>query len=174
MEKTRFYDEAINNFYRDKEITSYPISSLDIYAQHFSKVCKNLQDVKSLGDLAKTSKWRNDVPFRDEIMDKDLVVVVTDTKLNIVYASQNMYTMNGYQPSEVIGQKPKMFQGEATCKETTKKVSEAIKEKRGFEAVITNYRKNGTIYKCWIKGSPVFDLSGKIVNFIAFEKEVAA
>ncbi|WP_396591327.1 PAS domain-containing protein [Allomuricauda sp. R78024] len=173
MEKTKFYDEAINNFYRNKEINSYPLSSLDIYAQHFGKVCKNLQDVKNLSDLAQKEKWENEMPFRNEIMDKEHVVVVTDANLNIVYASQNMFQMNGYESDEVIGKKPKMFQGKETCVETTKQVSNAIKNNDPFEVVLLNYRKNGSPYKCWIQGSPVFDKAGKVVNFIAFEKEVA-
>lgn len=173
MKGTKFYDEAVNRFYRDKAINSYPISSLDIYAQHFGIVCKNLQDVKLLGDLAESKKWELGVPFRSEIMDKDHVVVVTDTKLNIVYASQNIYMMNGYRPEEIIGQQPKMFQGVETCETTRKEVSQAIKNRKVFEATLTNYRKDGSTYKCWIKGSPVFDRNGKVVNFIAFEREVA-
>ncbi|MEX0361098.1 MAG: PAS domain-containing protein, partial [Allomuricauda sp.] len=70
----------------------------------------------------------------------------------------------------VLGKKPKMFQGKATCRETTKQVSRAIKEKVPFEVVLTNYRKDGTTYECHIKSSPVFDTVGKLVNFIAFEK----
>ncbi|AWX44345.1 Bacterioopsin transcriptional activator [Flagellimonas maritima] len=173
MEKTKFYDEAVNNFYRDKEINSYPITSLDIYAQHFSNVCSNLQDAKKLSDLAKKEKWQNNITFRNEILDKERVVVVTDTNLNIVYATQNIFKMNGYTPSEILGKKPKIFQGEATCKETSKEISKAIKGRKPFEVTLTNYRKDGTLYKCWIKGSPVFDISGKMVNFIAYEKEVA-
>lgn len=173
MEKTKFYDEAVNNFYRNKEINSYPISSLDIYAQHFGKVCRNLQDVKNLTDLAQKAKWKNNMAFRNEIIEKEHVVVVTDANLNIVYASQNMYQMNGYESDEVIGKKPKMFQGKETCMETTKQVSHAIKSNEPFEVVLLNYRKNGSPYKCWIQGSPVFNKAGKVVNFIAFEKEVA-
>lgn len=173
MERTKFYDEAVNKFYRDKEINSYPINSLDIYAHHFGAVCKNLRDVKILGDLAKSRKWQMNVPFRSEIMDKDHVVVVTDNKLNIVYASQNIYLMNGYRPEEIIGHQPKMFQGAETCETIKKEVSQAIKNKKAFEATLTNYRKDGSTYKCWIKGSPVFDRDGKVVNFIAFEREVA-
>ncbi len=173
MKGTKFYDEAAYKFYRDKAINSYPISSLDIYAHHYGTLCKNLQDVKLLGDIAKSRKWQMDVPFRSEIMDKDYVVVVTDTKLNIVYASQNIYLMNGYRPEEIIGLQPKMFQGAETCETTKKEVSQAIKNREGFEATLINYRKDGSTYKCWIKGSPVFDRDGKVVNFIAFEREVA-
>ena len=173
MEKFRFYDEAASLFYREREIKAHPITSLDFYAQHFGKFCIGLQDIKKLGKMAKKGKWQNDHGFRREILDKSHVVVVTDVALNIVYASQNIYTMNGYRPNEIIGKKPKMFQGKDTCKDTTKEVSVAIEKQIPFEVVLTNYRKNGTPYNCWIKGFPVLNESGKLANFIAFEKEVA-
>ncbi len=173
MESTKYYDEALANFYVKMEISSSPLSSLDIYAQHFNKVCKNLNDIKCLTDLAKEQRWKDVLGIRHEILDKDHVVVVTDPQLNIVYATQNIFSMNGYSPDEVVGKKPKMFQGEKTCKETSKHISLAIKKHLPFEATITNYRKDGSIYNCWIKGQPIFDTKGKVVNFIAFEKEVA-
>ncbi|WP_435623875.1 PAS domain-containing protein [Flagellimonas sp.] len=173
MENTKFYDEALCNFYSKLQISSYPISSLDIYAQHFNKVCKNLNDIAGLTNLAKRQDWKESLPLRQEIMDKEHVVVVTDAQLNIVYATQNIFSMNGYSPEEVVGNKPKMFQGEKTCPDTSKKISAAIKQLSPFEATITNYRKDGSIYNCWIKGQPIFNRKGKVVNFIAFEKEVA-
>ena len=48
MEKIKFYDEALSKFYGSQEINSYPLSALDIYAQHFNKVCKSLKDRKSV------------------------------------------------------------------------------------------------------------------------------
>lgn len=173
MERIQCYDEAITDFYRDKKINNSPLSSLDMYVHHFSKVCKNLKDVTILGDLSKKGGWQGNIPFRNEILYRGHIVVVTDAKLNIVYATQNIYTMNGYHPEEVIGKKPKMFQGEKTCSETSGRISMAIKKDSPFEETITNYRKNGSTYNCWIKGFPIFDKAGKVVNFVAFEKEVA-
>ena len=173
MENTKFYDEALSKFYKKLEISSYPLSSLDIYAQHFNKVCKTLNDIKGLTHLARQQDWKEELPLREEILGSDHVVVVTDPQLNIVYATQNIFSMNGYSPEEVIGNKPKMFQGEKTCQDTSKQISAAIRQLVPFEATITNYRKNGSIYNCWIKGQPIFNRKGKVVNFIAFEREVA-
>ncbi|MGW9684403.1 PAS domain-containing protein [Flagellimonas sp. 2504JD1-5] len=173
MEKLKYYDEAVNNFYSNMEIKGYTISSLDFHAPHFDKVCGSLSDIKNLNALANKSKWKGKLPFKSQILDKEHVVVVTDPFLNIVYASQNMHGMNGYHPSEVLGKKPRMFQGEQTCKETKKEISEAVQKHKPFEAILVNYRKDGSTYKCWIQASPVLDVTGKVVNFIAFEKEVA-
>jgi hypothetical protein len=43
---------------------------------------------------------------------KDEVVIVTDAKLEIVFASHNMTKMNGYVESD--RKKPKMFQGHSS------------------------------------------------------------
>ncbi|MFT5737705.1 MAG: hypothetical protein ACI9SG_002055, partial [Maribacter sp.] len=32
---------------------------------------------------------------------------------------------------------------------------------------------DGSTYNCWINGQPVFNKKGKLINFIAFEREVA-
>ncbi|WP_228526582.1 MULTISPECIES: PAS domain-containing protein [unclassified Flavobacterium] len=79
--------------------------------------------------------------------------------------------MTGYRESEVLGKTPKMFQGPATCKTALKEIREAIELKIPFEKIIQNYKKDGRIYKCNIRGVPVFNLKGELSHFVAFEKE---
>ena len=81
--------------------------------------------------------------------------------------------MNGYHPSEIIGRTPKIFQGKGTSKSALTEIREAISAKRPFEATVVKYRKDGSPYKCWIKGTPVKNAIGEVVNFVAFEREVA-
>ncbi len=144
------------------------------YAVNFDKACDEVNDIKSLCRFANDNSWSfNKDIFKEEIQEKGHVILVTDAKLNIVYATKNIWNMNGYRPAQIIGNKPKMFQGEKTCEKSLQVISKAIKEKKSFETVVTNYRKDGSTYKCWIHGQPVFDKTGKVINFIAFEREVA-
>jgi len=168
------YDNALHKFYKTLKINNLPINSWDFYGTHFDKNCKSSSDIKSLLQLAKNNSWAfNESIFEQELIDKEHTIVVTDADLRIVYASQNIWDMNRYCSEEVIGQKPKMFQGEKTCKTSLKVISNAIKKREPFEAKIINYRKDGSTYNCWIQGQPVFNKIGEVVNFIAFEKEVA-
>lgn len=173
MGKLTYYDEAANNFYKNSEIKSFAINSLDFHAHNFENVCKNLNDITALADLAQNQKWQGELPIRSQILKKEHTVVVTDSHLTIVYASQNIYRMNGYRPQEVLGKSPKMFQGKETCENTKKVISKAVKQQQSFEATLINYKKDGSTYKCWIQASPVFNKAGNLVNFIAFEKAVA-
>jgi PAS domain S-box-containing protein len=168
------YDDAVRKFYKTLKITPLPVSSWDFYALNFDKVCETANDLSSLYKIAKESSWAFDQNIlQEQLQEKDHVIVVTDSKLDIVYATNNIWKMNGYRPEQIIGNKPKMFQGEKTCKKSLALISNAIKEERSFETIVTNYRQDGTTYKCWIHGQPVFNKTGKVINFIAFEKEVA-
>ena len=173
MSEIKEYDQAAKKFYDTLELNSLPIMSWDMYAPHFTAVCKNYQDIVALNLLAKTNQWSYQKDFGDTLLHKHHVIVVTDPQLRIVHATKNIADMNGYSPKEIVGKTPKMFQGAETCTETTQSIRSAVQNNNPFEAVIINYRKDGSSYKCWIKGEPVFNTSGEVVNFIAYEKEVA-
>ncbi len=167
------YDLAANRFYSALDIKSLPLNSWDLYAPFFDKVCQTNKDIFLLKNLSLSNKWSYAEKFEEELLQKEHVILVTDPQLRIVHATRNILNMNGYKPEEILGKKPKMFQGANTCKETSRNIGIAVKNRQSFEAVIVNYRKDGSTYKCWIKGDPVLNKSGEVVNFIAYEKEVA-
>jgi len=169
----RAYDQAAYQFYRTLQLKCLPLNSWDIYGLYFDTLCGNYEDVVSLRRLSQNNGWSYSAAFKDTLLKKDEIILVTDTDLKIVYATHNITQMNGYRPEEILGKKPKLFQGSETCKKTTTKIRTAINNQMPFEAVILNYRKDGTAYNCWLKGEPIFDTKGKLVNFIAYEKEVA-
>ncbi|WP_350289670.1 PAS domain-containing protein [uncultured Croceitalea sp.] len=173
MKEIQHYDRAAHKFYRKQSFNALPLTSWDLFADEFKRIGDALNDATKLEKLAQTNNWNSAVSFKEEILDKSHVIVVTDDSLNIVHTSKNIYKMNGYVSEEIIGKKPKMFQGKLTCKKTSRKIGEAVENKIPFEATILNYRKDGSTYMCWIKGSPIRDMNGNVVNFIAFEKEVA-
>lgn len=173
MSEIKAYDKAANKFHDSLDINSLPITSWDMYAPHFVAVCKNYKDIESLSLLAETNEWSYQSHFANELLHKQQVIVVTDPQLKIVHATKNIIDMNGYEPHEIIGKRPTIFQGADTCKETSGAIRKAVQSKTPFETIILNYRKDGSTYKCWIKGEPVFNTSGEVVNFIAYEKEVA-
>ncbi|MFT6993321.1 MAG: nitrogenase subunit NifH [Maribacter sp.] len=74
------------------KINQLPVSSWDFYAIHFDKVCYTADDIISLSKLANENAWGfNQNIFKQEVQEKEHVIVVTDTKLNIVYATNNIY-----------------------------------------------------------------------------------
>ncbi|WP_010519578.1 PAS domain-containing protein [Croceivirga radicis] len=173
MKEFREYDAAAQRFYETLSLQSIPVVAWDIYSLKYDKVKGGLEELQGIKEIATTNNWTSSFNLPEEILDKEHVVVITDAQLRIVHATKNMKQMNGYDVAEVLGNKPKMFQGPDTCQETSNAIRSAIIEQKPFEATVLNYRKDKSTYKCWIKGLPIFNAEGLLVNFIAFEKEVA-
>jgi PAS domain S-box-containing protein len=157
----------------DRIIMSHPLICWDIISEGISRRKDLSADITALNKVMADNKWHPPVSSLDaQIVWENKTVVVTDTKLQIIYASSNMFNMNGYRPEEVIGKHPSMFQGEATSESSRKKIRAAIQQCQPFECEIINYKKNGSLYNCWIEGYPVFNVAGELVNFIALENSV--
>lgn len=97
-------------------------------------------------------------------------LVITDKNFKIIFASQNISKMNGYQPEEMLGKSPIMFQGLKTSKRTTLSIRKAVDNLKPFKEVILNYKKNGETYWCEIEAQPMFTKNGAFINYVAYEK----
>ncbi len=166
------YELALQKYSAKIKTTHTPLNSWDFHSENFYTFKNSIADTLELTNLASSNKWIQNWNLQSKLQN-ETIIVVTDVHLKIVFASKNIVKMNGYLPSEVIGQHPKMFQGEATNLETSKEIGLAIKNQKPFKKVITNYCKDGSLYRCEIQGFPIFDKSGTLINFIAFEKMVA-
>ena len=123
-----------------------------------------------LHQFAANHSWQIQWDLSKFIVAEQRVVIVTDPAQIIRFASDNMQAMNGYTAEEVIGKQPKIFQGKETDPLTRNEIREAIIRRIPFKGEIINYRKNGSPYNCLVEEYPVWDKSGKLVHFIAFEK----
>ncbi len=155
------YDIAWAKYRNGLRIVPVPLISWNFYSMPKSE-SHDFENIQR--------NWTAKVDYKKNIKNKIVSVLVTDSTLKIVFASHNIITMNGYNPSEVIGKSPKMFQGIDTSKETRKRISTAIKERLPFKEVILNYNKTGESYWCEIEAYPKFNATGEFVNYIAFER----
>ncbi|SNR58076.1 PAS domain S-box-containing protein [Maribacter sedimenticola] len=174
MNELKDYDDAIVKFRKSLKQSILPVISWDFYGKNYEAINNAEDDMNSLLSLSSINSWSIDTKILDKKLKTDKnIIVITDTNLNIVFATRNMWDMSQYHPDEIIGKSPKMFQGKLTTTAPLKIISKAVKEQQPFEVTVVNYRKDGSIYNCCIKGAPIFNTKGKVVNFIAFEKEVA-
>ena len=169
MKELSDYDNGAVGYLESIKTNSLPLLSWDFHIQNLFNISNNLSDSQTINSIKKAFNWNFNVDFESEL-DNDTVVLVTDSKLQIIFSSKNIIKMNGYKSEEVIGKHPKMFQGKATCKKTSSEIRDAIDLKVPFEKWVLNYKKNGEIYNCHIKGFPIFDKKGVLCNFVAFEK----
>jgi PAS domain S-box-containing protein len=169
MSHLKQYEDAIVKYNKDLRINALPVLSSDFHYQFVKELKQSISDSRNLKDIALKNKWEQCSEWDIDKLIEDEVIVVTDAKLTIVFASQNMKKMNGYLPKEVLGRSPKMFQGEGTNSIVSSEIRAAIKLQESLKTVL-NYKKNGEIYSCLIKGYPVFNKKGQLTHYIAFEK----
>lgn len=169
MNNFRQYENAIAMYHNGLNVKTAPVYCWDFHNDFLTAVKNFFLDLNKLNSIASQNKWiRNNWDLKNSL--KEEVIIVTDPKLKIVFASHNIEKMNGYVEAEVLGKSPKMFQGEATNHITSNEIRMAILDQQPFEKVVMNYKKNGEVYACLIKGYPVFNIKGELSHYIAFEK----
>jgi PAS domain S-box-containing protein len=97
-------------------------------------------------------------------------IVLVDLKLNICAASSNIEEMTGYKQEEVIGQTPSFLQGEETNVNCKYLLKIAIDQEVPFHSRLVNYDRDGNLYGCEIHAFPIYNGSGKLSHYIAFEQ----
>lgn len=169
MNDLKEYDEAIAMYHSGLSVKTVPVYSWDFHDEFLISVKHFFLDLNRLNLIALKNKWtHNNWDLSSSL--KEEVVIVTDVQLNIVFASHNIKKMNGYEEADVLGKSPKMFQGKATNDNTSNEIRKAIVNQESFEKTVLNYKKNGDVYVCLIKGFPVFNSKGQLSHYIAFEK----
>lgn len=107
----------------------------------------------------------------------DAIVVTDAQNINnpgpeIVYVNPAFTRMTGYEPDEVIGQSPRIFQGPSTDRATLDKIRRAIEKNESIDVEIVNYTKKKHAYWVEISLSPVFDEDGNCTHYVAIEKDI--
>jgi PAS domain S-box-containing protein len=163
------YDAAIAKYHQEMNCNVVPVISWDFHHVPLNDLKSNYSDWQKVDHIANRFHW-DDSEFDVLERLKEEVVVITDLKLKIVFASNRIFNMTGYTEVEVLGKSPKMFQGPETSSVVKEEIRAAIKSQEIFEKTILNYKKNGETYFCTIHAFPVFNIKGKLTHFIAFEK----
>ena len=135
------------------------------------KYCASVLAIK---EIAKTNKW--DKKQTQEALKniQRYVIVITDPLQNIAFTGKGFYEMTGYSFEEAKGRNPKFLQGTGVNTNNTGKVRELLSQNKTTEVILENYRKNGEMYLCKIVIKPVININKQLVNYIAYEQEIAA
>ena len=100
------------------------------------------------------------------------VVVITDTKGDIVYVNPAFEKVTGYSCSEVIGKNTRILKSGRHPKEFYEKLWNTIKSGQVWKDRFINKTMKGRIYYEDATISPVFGPQGEIVNFVAVKRDV--
>ena len=92
----------------------------------------------------------------------------------ILYANEAYCRMSGYTLEEVMGQTPRIMQGENTDPETRARIRQALKKWKPIVIEVLNYTKAGVPF--WVELSivPVADEKGWYTHWVSLQRDVTA
>jgi len=105
-------------------------------------------------------------PTFDYIKDQ---VVITNPEGIIIYANAVVEELTGYKLSEVIGQKPSLWGGQMPKIFYTTMWKKIGEEKKSIRVLVTNKKKDGTLYDALLHISPILDTEGKVQMYVGIE-----
>ncbi|PTY07358.1 hypothetical protein DB347_08640 [Opitutaceae bacterium EW11] len=104
-------------------------------------------------------------------------IIIADARLSdlpVIFANSAVETISGYAPEEFLGRNCRFLQGNDVEQPGLEIVRRALAEKRDCEAVLRNYRKDGTPFWNEIRLSPVRNRSGEVTHFIGVQADITA
>ena len=100
-------------------------------------------------------------------------VIILDKNGKIQYANKPFFRISGYSREEVLGRTTAFLKSNKKDDETFYRgMLSTVSTKSVWTGRISNRKKDGSIYEAETTISPVRDKSGKVVNYVAVERDV--
>ncbi len=130
-------------------------------------------------DITAEKESRNELKLLRTAIDKaNDVVLITTSEIappgpTVVYANEAFERVTGYKRSEVIGNSPRMMQGEKTERQQLDLLKSALTRSEPIRILLTNYTKSGKEYFNEVDISPIINNKGETTHFVAIERDIS-
>ena len=117
------------------------------------------------------------LPLSEMIAASPVAAVISNPRLPdnpIVDCNQAFLMLTGYGRKEIIGQNCRFLSGPKTEPELTQTLRTGIAELRPTMVEITNYKKDGTLFRNAVMVAPIFDANERLEYFLGSQVEVSA
>jgi len=91
----------------------------------------------------------------------------------ILYANKSFLEMSGYTLDEIIGQTPRILQGEGTSDECRAKIRKALKSWKPIVIELLNYKKDGTPFWVELSITPVANEKGWYTHWVSIQRDIS-
>lgn len=98
-----------------------------------------------------------------------VVVDAVQADMPIIYANAAFEKMSGYSAHEIIGKNCRFMQRDDVLQPGLPIIRDAIKNEKSGYAVLRNYKKDGTRFVNELFVSPIYDSTGKLIQFVGVQ-----
>jgi len=129
----------------------------------------------SINDITGIKKIEKELKFKNAIVEQSSdSIVCTDLAFCINYMNNAAEELFGWRFDELKGKTPDIFNAEENSDEIQKKIYQTISSGKRYDGIALNKRKDGTLFYCQHRVSPIFDSSGNIYGYMASQRDISA
>lgn len=164
---------AVNDHIQPSTV-NFSLLSLDVLAMHLleqKESCIKEADFATLHKFAHQFGWQVDLPAL--LAWPYTAIVLTTVYQQILWVNKGFTQMSGYSKSFAVGRKPSFLQGEKTCRQTLNRIRLGLQKQLPISESLLNYRRNGELYLCQIRITPLMNSQGEVTHFVALEEELS-
>lgn len=141
----------------------------NVYLVDHSKVIQcNIRDITARKRAAAEHKR-----LMAAIEQVEEAIIMTDAQGNIQFVNPAFERTSGYSREEAVGQNPRILKSGEQDDLFYKNLWDTISGNRTWAGRMINKRKDGTLYTEEMTISPVRDTSGRIVNYVAVQRDIS-
>lgn len=148
--------------------------------------CQAYPELRSNGEIDRIivnfidiTAQKEAIPCREIVALSKDPILVTEAKTidepgpRILYANQAFYDLTGHTEQEVIGNNPRLLQGDGTDPEARRHIREALIRKVPVRVTILNYRKDGTPYWNELSLFPLKNKYDEVSYFVGVQRDAS-
>ena len=99
-------------------------------------------------------------------------LIRTDRNFKISYVNKAAEELFGYKLEEIKGKTPEIFNAEESSNNKQKKIYDIVSNGKTYIDRFLNKKKNGTLFYCEMRISPLFDEKDNIIGYLGSQKDV--
>jgi len=128
-------------------------------------------------DLTERMEAEEALRLRDRAVeasvDPVLIVSATNPEMPLLYVNAAFERVTGYSREEVLGRNCRVLQGSDRDQPELDKIRRAIAEQRDGQALLRNYRKDGSLFWNMLYVTPVRDpRSNEVTHFVCVQHDI--
>jgi PAS domain S-box-containing protein len=142
---------------------------LDDFSYLATVMASAIDKVKQSDELADVT-WNEIAKFRVALDQSFDHMIITDVEGKILYANSAAEKLTGFSRLEMQGKTPALWGGQMSREFYDEFWDTIRRQKKPFEGVVKNKRKDGTPYQAQVRVTPVLDDKKRILYFIGVER----
>ncbi len=129
--------------------------------------------ISTLRDITERKQVERRIQVLSRAVEQSPVsIVITDPAGSIEYANPKFMEVTGYTMEEAVGQNPRVLNSGQQPKEFYQELWNTISSGHDWHGEFCNKKKNGDIYWESASISPIRDIQGQVISFVAIKEDI--